>query len=84
MSVAEAVPPTAPAGVKLSSVMPGTDALVILAVVTIPSGSVALTAAEVAVPAVVLGGLGQVVLIAWFADGVGALERFCGSLGVSN
>ena len=83
MSVAVAVPPVAAAAVKLISVMPGTAALVMVALTTVPSGSVALTEVDVAVPSVVLSGLGQVVVMAWFTTpGVGALARFCGSLGL--
>ena len=61
--VAEALPPGPAAGAKLPRVIPATGALVILALVTVPSGSVALTPAEVAVPWVVLNEAGQVGVI---------------------
>ena len=64
--VAEAVPPVPAAGVKPSRVIPATGALVILAPVTVPSGSVALTPADVAVPCVVVNDAGQVGVIGWF------------------
>ena len=50
LRVAFSVPPGAPAGVIPVSVMPVTAGLVIVALVTVPSGSVALTPAEVATP----------------------------------
>ena len=50
LRVAVAVPPTPPAGEKPVSVIPVTGALVMLALVTVPSGSVALTPADVALP----------------------------------
>ena len=50
LRVAVAVPPEAPAGVKLPKVIPATGALVILALVTVPSGSLALTFVDPALP----------------------------------
>ena len=63
MRVAVAVPPTPAAGVKLSSVIPGTAALVIVALVTVPSPSVALTFVDAAVPCIVLREPGHVGMI---------------------
>ena len=60
-----AVPPTPLAAVKLSNVIPGTDALVILALVTLPSGSLALTFADPALPWFVVNGPGQLGVIGW-------------------
>ena len=54
LRAAVAVPPVPLAGVKLSSVIPGAAALVILAPVTVPSASLALTFADVALPCTVL------------------------------
>ena len=54
LRVALSVPPGPPAGVMPVSVMPVTGVLVIFALTTVPSGSVALTPAEVATPWVVL------------------------------
>ena len=48
--VAFAVPATFGACVKLSKLIPVTGALMMLALVTVPSGSEALTPTEVAVP----------------------------------
>src|SRR5688572_644272 len=62
-SVALAVPPTAPAGVKpFNVIVPGSEGvmLVIVALVTVPSVSVALTGPDVALPAVVVSGEAQV------------------------
>ena len=50
LRVAVAVPPTPPAATKLSKVMPATGALVIAALATVPSGSLALTPVEAGVP----------------------------------
>ena len=63
LRVAVAVPPTALAGVKLSSVIPGTAALVMMAPVTVPSASLALTLADVALPCTVLKEPGHEVTI---------------------
>ena len=49
-SVAVAVPPMPAAATKLSRVIPGTPGLVIVALVTVPSASLALTFAEAALP----------------------------------
>src|SRR2546430_259717 len=54
LRVAVKVPPTPPAGVILLSVIPVTGVLMIFALVTVPSGSVALTFADVGTPCVVL------------------------------
>ena len=43
--------------------IPPTSALVIVALVTVPSGSVALTPVDVAAPSVVVSGLGQLVQV---------------------
>ena len=59
------------AATKLSSVIPGTGVLVILALVTVPSGSVALTLADVAVPCDVLREAGQLSVMDWFTTGHG-------------
>src|SRR6185503_15098590 len=78
LRVAFAVPPTAPAGVKLSSVMPLIAGLVIVALVTTPSGSVALTPADVAVPWTVFREAGQLGTMAWLGgplDGTKATPR---------
>ena len=77
-SVADAVPPTLPAGVKPSSVMPGAAPLIIAAPVTMPSGSLALTPTEVAVPWTVFKEAGQLGIIAWLGgplDGARATPR---------
>ncbi len=66
MRVAVAVPATLVAATKLLSVIPGTAALVIVAPVTVPSGSEALTVSDVAVNCGVFRGVGQFVLIGWF------------------
>src|SRR5688500_12996146 len=61
-SVAFAVPPTPPAGVKpVSVIVPGSDGVmpVMVALMTVPSASLALMPCVVAVPAVVVTGLGQ-------------------------
>ena len=65
LRVADAVPPTPLAAVKLSNVIPATDALVILALVTVPSGSLALTFADPAVPWLVVNDPGQVGATGW-------------------
>ena len=64
-NVADAVPPTPLAAEKLSNVMPATDALVILALVTVPSGSLALTFADAALPWFVVNDPGQVGAMGW-------------------
>ena len=66
LRVAVAVPPLPAAGVKLLRVIPATGAVIMLALVTVPSGSVALRPAEVAVPCVVFMEAGQLGTIAWF------------------
>ena len=63
MRVAVAVPPTPPAGVKPSSVIPETAGLVMTALVTVPSASLALTFTDAAVPCTVLREPGQLVTI---------------------
>ena len=63
LSVALAVPPIPGAATKLLSVMPVTAELVITALVTTPSGSVALTPTNPGAPSVVFNGVGQEVLI---------------------
>ena len=63
LRVAVAVPPVPLAGVKPSSVIPGTAALVMTALVTVPSASLALTLADVALPCTVLKEPGHEVTI---------------------
>ena len=68
LSVALAVPPTPPAGVKpVSVIVPGSEGvmLMMVALVTVPSASVALTPEEVAVPAVVVREAGHVGTTGW-------------------
>ena len=67
LSVAEAVPPTDPAGEKPVRLIPGTTALVIAALVTVPSGSLALTGVDVPVPSVAFSEAGQFGAIGWFS-----------------
>ena len=69
--VAVAVPPTPPAGVKPSSVIPETAGLVMTAPVTVPSASLALTFTDAGLPVIVLREPGQL-------GTIGTTQKFVG------